>query len=194
MPKQPVKGNVKANKKPVRKKKTLVSNGFRKRKPWHKQYGTSQLEKDFAHLFLDPIGANYVYQYEARDIGRFFDFAVTDVKSLDAPYLMENKDGITCIKQYGAGFVPSLLIEVDGGYYHSDPRLVKEGEMNRMQRRNKKVDAIKDEWAALHGIPILRIWEYDIRHSPDEVKRTLKNYIGGNLARRKKRTVPFPTK
>lgn len=56
----------------------------------HPKYGTSKLEEDFAHNFLDKLGVKYTYQFEAKDIGRFFDFYLQD----------EN-----------------LIIEVDGDYW-----------------------------------------------------------------------------
>ena len=54
------------------KKKTVKKKSSAKRK--HPQYGTSKLEEDFARDFLDKLGVQYVYQFEAKDIGRFFDF------------------------------------------------------------------------------------------------------------------------
>ena len=130
--KQPVKN--KAVKKQIRKKKNV--------KKVVKKIGTSKLEDDFASNFLDKIGIKYDRQFEAKDIGRFYDFcAYTDTGS-------------------------PILIEIDGSYYHSDPRLIKEGDMNPMQKHNKMVDKIKDKWALMHGIPIYRIWEIDIRNNP----------------------------
>lgn len=115
----------------------------------HPKYGTSKLEERFAKEFLDKLGLKYYYQFEAADIGRFYDFAV-ECKG--------NGDGSKII-----------LIEVDGSYYHSDPRIVNEDKMSSMQKRNKMVDALKDKWAALHGIPLLRIWEKDINDNPSKV-------------------------
>ena len=53
-------------------------------------FGTSKLEEDFARDFLDKLEVKYIYQFEARDIGRWFDF-----------YLPEH----------------NLIIEIDGGYW-----------------------------------------------------------------------------
>ena len=53
-------------------------------------FGTSKLEEDFAKEFLDKLGVEYIYQYEAKSIGRWYDFYIT---------------------QY------NLLIEIDGGYW-----------------------------------------------------------------------------
>lgn len=56
----------------------------------HKQYGTSKLEEKFAREYLDKLGVEYIYQFEAKDIKRFYDF-----------YLPNS----------------NLIIEVDGDYY-----------------------------------------------------------------------------
>ena len=120
------------------------------RHPHHQKYGTSKLEEDFAKNFLDKLGVKYVYQFEAKDIGRFYDF-----------------------------YLPShnLIIEVDGGYYHSDPRVVDENKLNQMQKHNRRVDEYKNKWALAHGIPIMRIWEKDIREAPDKVLKELKERL-----------------
>ena len=119
--------------------------------------GTSKLEEDFARDFLDKLGVKYIYQFEAKDIGRFYDFAV-----------LLNDEMTT-------GSI--LLIEIDGGYYHSDPRVVEEGKMNPMQKHNKRVDKHKDDWALMHGIPLMRIWEKDIRENPKMVMEELKKRL-----------------
>ena len=80
-----------------------------------KKYGTSKLEFDFAREFLDKNNIVYIYQYEAKEIGRFFDFAITSYR--DKNYLMENKDGINSVKQEGQYFDVSFFIEVDGDYW-----------------------------------------------------------------------------
>lgn len=120
------------------------------RHPHHQKYGTSKLEEDFAKNFLDKLGVKYVYQFEAKDIGRFYDF-----------------------------YLPShnLIIEVDGGYYHSDPRVVDENKLNPMQKHNRRVDEYKNNWALAHGIPIMRIWEKDIREAPEKVLKELKTRL-----------------
>lgn len=147
------------------------------------KYGTSKLESDFAREFLDKIGVKYIYQYEAKDIGRFFDFAVTAYNNIN--FIMEEKDGIECVKQEGQNFPVSFLIEVDGGFYHSDPRVVNERKLNPMQKHNKIVDFIKDRWSGLHGLPLLRIWEYDIRNNPKKVFDDLYRYLGDGYRRKR---------
>lgn len=163
--KQPIKGKDKIKKK-AKIVKTGSHNPFRKRK--HKQeYGTSKLEYDFAHDFLDKLGLKYVYQYEAKQIKRWFDFAVTAVENY--PYKYVVKEGVNSIDQDAQLFIPDFLIEVDGDYFHSNPLIVKEDKLNPMQKHNKFVDKLKDEWCGMHCIPLLRIWEYDIRNNPKKV-------------------------
>ena len=55
--------------------------------------------------------------------------------------------------------------------------LFRSNNLNRIQKHNKWVDKIKDEWALLHGIPILRIWENDIRNNPQKVMKILKDRL-----------------
>jgi len=134
----------------TKKNKVIKKKVAAKKQRKHPLFGTSKLEEDFARDFLDKLEVKYIYQMEAADIGRWFDF-----------YLPEH----------------NLIIEIDGSYFHSDPRIVEEGKMNPMQKHNKRVDKYKDEWALMHGIPLIRIWEKDIRENPsmvmDELKRRL---------------------
>ena len=126
----------------------------------HPKFGTSKLEVDFARDFLDKLKLKYVWQFEAKDIGRYFDYAVI---------LSDNN------KRVNGDIV---LIEIDGGYFHSDPRVVDESKLNPMQKHNKRVDEIKNKWALMHGIPIIRFWEKDIRENPRMVMNELKKKLG----------------
>jgi very-short-patch-repair endonuclease len=157
-------------KQPTKKGKTsIVKNKTKKRtaskvkktrvvvRPHHQKYGTSKLEEDFARDFLDKLGIKYIYQFEAKDIGRFYDFAI----------ILNN--------EMTTGNM--ILIEIDGSYFHSDPRVVEEGKLNPMQKHNKRVDEYKDKWALLHGIPLIRIWEKDIRENPKMVMEELKKRL-----------------
>ena len=42
-------------------------------------------------------------------------------------------------------------------------------EKSPMQKKNERVDKLKDVWAAEHGIPLIRIWEHDINENPGKV-------------------------
>lgn len=153
--KQVCKTNVQGvKKKKQTKKKTVTDNRIpklskpTKGKRKHPDFGTSKLEQDFAKNFLDKLGVQYIWQFEAKEIKRFFDY-----------YLPESR----------------ILIEVDGDYFHSYG-LIRE-EMNPMQKKNQRVDDSKNQWAALHGIPLIRIWEHDIRNNPSGIMKMLKEKL-----------------
>lgn len=121
----------------------------------HPQYGTSKLEEDFAEQFLNKLGVDYTYQFEATGIGRWFDFFIP------------NKDG-----SHGG-----LLIEIDGDFYHYNTETQGKKEPSKMQQKNMRVDEYKNKWALLHGYPLMRIWESDIRKKPKEVMKRLKERL-----------------
>lgn len=113
--------------------------------------GTSKLEVRFAENFLKPLGVNFKYQYEVKEIGRWYDFYLPD---------------------------HNLIIEIDGSYYHADPRVVSEDKLTPMHKHNMRVDEYKNRWALAHGIPILRIWEKDINERPAQVLEILRRRLG----------------
>ncbi len=137
-------------------KVTRLSKDVKKKKP-HPKYGTSKLEDYFAENFLNVLGVKYIRQYEAKEIGRFYDFFCPDA---------------------------NVIIEVDGDYYHSYGLTYEE--KNPMQKHNEWVDKVKDEWALSRGIPILRIWEHDIHDNPEKVMKILKESIGKYTEKQKK--------
>ena len=138
----------------VKKKKKpttseIIKKNIERSKKPHPKYGTSKLEKKFAKEFLDKLGIKYEEQFYAESIKRYYDF-----------YLPECR----------------VLVEVDGDYWHSYGKVYEE--MNPTQKKNARVDKIKNEWALAHGIPIIRIWEHDIRENPEKVMKILKENIG----------------
>ena len=152
---QPVKKGgtyQKPRSKTVRKKKKLTREEIIKRniersKKPHPKYGTSKLEKKFAKEFLEKLGIKYEEQFEAKDIKRFYDFK------------LEGR----------------ILIEVDGSYWHSYGKVYEE--MNPMQKRNARVDEIKNKWAHSNGYKLIRIWEHDINNNPQKVFEVLRKEL-----------------
>lgn len=164
------------------KPKKIVKNRIKENRNKPK-YGISKLEVYFAKEYLDKMGLKYIYEYEAKDIGRFYDFAITLYQEI--PFIMENKHGIECIKQEGQNIPICMFLEIDGDYYHSNPETMKNKKLNNMQKHNKFVDFLKDKWCEKKGIPLVRIWENDIRHNPKKVFELLNQYLGEGY--RKKR-------
>ncbi len=150
---QPVRNGINAPKKKTARKKLSRSEIIKKniergKNRKHPKYGTSKLEERFAKNFLDKLGVEYEYQFEAKDIKRFYDF-----------------------------YIPSgrILLEVDGIYYHGKGLLHEE--KNKMQKHNEYVDKIKNEWAREHGYRLYRIWEDDINECPEKVMKFLRAII-----------------
>ena len=127
------------------------------KKRQHPQYGTSKLEDYFAENFLDALGIKYIRQFEAKEIWRFYDFFIEEAKT---------------------------LLEVDGDFYHSYGLTYEE--KNPMQKRNARVDKLKDEWAINNGYGLIRIWEHDIHDNPEKVMKMLKEKLGEYSEKQKK--------
>lgn len=179
---QPIKNKSINTTKTSEKPKKIVKNRIKENRNKPK-YGISKLEAYFAKEYLDKMGLKYIYEYEAKDIGRFYDFAITLYQEI--PFIMENKHGIESIKQEGQNIPICMLIEIDGDYYHSNPEIMKNKKLNNMQKHNKFVDFLKDKWCEKKGIPLVRIWENDIKHNPKKVFELLNQYLGEGY--RKKR-------
>jgi very-short-patch-repair endonuclease len=126
----------------------IKKNIVRSKKP-HPKYGTSKLEKKFAKEFLEKLGVKYEEQFEAKDIKRFYDFYLPDYR---------------------------VLLEIDGDFYHGYGKVHEE--KSPMQKKNARVDEIKNEWAAMHGIPLIRVWEHDINENPEKVLNMLRERLG----------------
>jgi very-short-patch-repair endonuclease len=62
-------------------------------------------------------------------------------------------------------FIPSLnlIIECDGDYFHSNPKLYKEGSLNDRQIEQKERDILRNIELEEKGYRVLRIWEHDIK-------------------------------
>ena len=125
----------------------IIKKNIARSKKPHPKYGTSKLEKKFAKEFLEKLGIKYEEQFEAKDIKRYFDFKL---------------DG-------------RILIEVDGSYWHSYGKVYEE--MNPIQKRNARVDEIKNKWAHSNGYKLIRIWEHDINNNPQKVFEVLRKEL-----------------
>ena len=148
---------------PVPKRKTAkvkvtsLSKEVKKKKP-HPKYGTSKLEDYFAENFLNVLGVKYVRQYEAKEIGRFYDFKI------------EN----------------GPILEINGSYWHGDKRIYEEKDLNSVQKKNIYIDNLKRRWAENNGIEIYYFWEKDIHENPEQILLTLKEILKKYQAKSKK--------
>ncbi len=138
-------------------KVTRLSKDVKKKKP-HPKYGTSKLEDYFAENFLNVLGVKYIRQYEAKEIGRFYDFKI------------EN----------------GPILEINGSYWHGDKRIYEEKDLNGVQKKNIYIDNLKRRWAENNGIEIYYFWEKDIHENPEKILLTLKEILKKYQAKNKK--------
>lgn len=64
-----------------------------------------------------------------------------------------------------------------GDYWHGNPEKYTDVELKGHQKRARRIDEYKDKWALIHSIPIMRIWESDIRNNPKKVMNDLKERL-----------------
>ena len=129
-----------------------------KKKKSHPKYGTSKLEDYFAENFLNVLGVKYIRQFEAKEIGRFYDFKI------------EN----------------GPILEINGSYWHGDKRIYEEKDLNSVQKKNIYIDNLKRRWAENNGIEIYYFWEKDIHENPEQILLTLKEILKKYKAKNKK--------
>ena len=166
---QPIKksiGNIPIKKKKKEKTRAQKFRELREKMKGSQEFGTSKLEERFAREFLDKLGIPYQYQFKATGINRFFDFRV--FPELKGP-----------------------IIEVNGTYWHADPRIYEEKDLNKTQKWDKKIDELKAKWCRRNGIPLIYVWEKDINESPERVlgylKEVLKPFMDGTNDNKRKR-------
>lgn len=107
-------------------------------------YHTSELEERFK-LILDILDIEYKHFFFASSIKKIFDFYLPDY---------------------------NLLIEVDGDFYHCNPKIYS-NPVCKTQEINIKNDLVKNQWAQDNGYKLLRFWEDDINNNIKQVKQTL---------------------
>lgn len=71
----------------------------------------------------------------------------------------------------------NLICEVDGDYFHSNPSVYQEHQLNGMQKKNRRNDLYKNALASTMGYGMFRVWEKDLNEKLDEVRQRLKAII-----------------
>lgn len=70
-----------------------------------------------------------------------------------------------------------ILLEVQGDYWHGNPKIYKKIQLNEIQRRNIKRDKEKIKFAKKHGMKLYHIWESDIRSKNFSTLEDIRNEI-----------------
>ena len=121
-----------------------------------KTHTSEALKKIFAHRKINKLEQlvydklteakiKFIFQYpiEKNNICKFYDFKI------------KNK---------------SIIIEVDGDYFHGNPKCnSKFSNLDKVQKN----DRLKDKLAKSMGFKVIRFWESDIKKNPDIIVETL---------------------
>jgi very-short-patch-repair endonuclease len=67
----------------------------------------------------------------------------------------------------------NIYIEVDGDYFHSNPKLYNDGPKTKTQKVNYYRDKRKNEYCINNNINLIRFWESDILGDEECVKQKL---------------------
>jgi len=70
-----------------------------------------------------------------------------------------------------------IYIEVDGDYWHSNPKFYPNGPKTKGQKVNFYRDKRKNKYCLINNIHIVRFWEYDVLKNRNIVKQKIKEII-----------------
>lgn len=62
-----------------------------------------------------------------------------------------------------------IYIEVDGDYFHANPKFYKNKILNETQKKNISNQKRKDSFCRTKNLKLLRFWEYDIENNKDNI-------------------------
>lgn len=71
----------------------------------------------------------------------------------------------------------NIYIEIDGDYWHSNPRFYPNGPETKSQKINYTRDISKNNYCKKNNIKILRYWEYDILNNKESIVCNLKELL-----------------
>lgn len=97
--------------------------------------GKTSKTEEIMKLILDDLEIKYIHQIAIE--GKIYDFLIND----------------------------NIIIEVDGHFYHADPRVFPNGPEYPIQIKTVENDKIKNEIAKKLGYKLIRIWDTDILKS-----------------------------
>lgn len=86
---------------------------------------------------LDKLDIEYEREYRPDGYRKVYDFLVRD----------------------------DILIEVQGDYWHANPDVYNDCELNDIQRKNVQSDLEKSQWAKENGYSLVELWEKDINET-----------------------------
>lgn len=93
----------------------------------------------------------------------------------------------TCHKEINEknNFCKKNCLEVNGDYWHCNPKVYKKGAINEMQKSHIRRDFAKKGFAAKQGYYLVTIWEKDIKEKSEKIKEWLLSKIKFNIVEKK---------
>ena len=101
----------------------------------------------FKNEILIPLNINFDHFFKPKTQKFFYDFYLPDYE---------------------------IIIEVDGDFFHSNPKFYPDGPIYKTQIKNNLNDQQKNQWAKDNGFKLLRFWENDIKNNPQQIIEILK--------------------
>lgn len=79
--------------------------------------------------------------------------------------------------------VGNSLIEIQGTYFHADPRFFKQDDevLGKKAKEIWEKDAFKEQVAISRGYQLVRFWEHDVLYRAEEVEKKIKDLFLTNL-------------
>jgi len=76
-------------------------------------------------------------------------------------------------------YIPSknMIVEVDGDYWHANPLIYENKDLNKTQLRNVKNDEFKTVLAKGNGYKIERVWENELHNDYEAQKKRFKKLL-----------------
>ena len=147
----------KISKKQINKK---ILKSFKWSKGTHRESGPEKAVREIL------ISLNIPFKQEYRLSHR------NKIKSYDF-YIYEYMNGIDVLAW-------QLLLEVHGDYFHSlcfFEGIKKRHKLNKLQKKNLRNDILKRKISKFNNIPIIYIWENEIKNNISSVKDKIKRSI-----------------
>jgi G:T-mismatch repair DNA endonuclease (very short patch repair protein) len=76
-------------------------------------------------------------------------------------------------------YIPSknMIVEIHGDYWHANPIIYENKELNNIQIRNIKNDKYKTTLAKGNGFLLEVVWEYDLKNNYEKQKKRFKKLL-----------------
>jgi G:T-mismatch repair DNA endonuclease (very short patch repair protein) len=74
-----------------------------------------------------------------------------------------------------------IYLEVDGDYFHSNPKTYPDGPKTKTQKVNWYRDIKKQQYCVENDMRLIRFWECDILNNQEEIKCQLRELLGLNI-------------